>query len=291
MKVLILTDGKAGHQSQSVALALSLGMEYDLVAVRFRNRLAKFVSYLLDRMNIMCMGLFTCGNIPSSAGDYSFVAGTGSGTFYPVKVMARRIGLESRVIFYPRGYRTDTFGHIYAPCHDNPPARPNIEMIYGAYVFVSDRMKEDAVRAFRQLHLGNAGNAVSCVIGGPSRYSTMKVEWMRGRLDSIFQELSEWNREHPDDRCEAWVTTSRRTPYEIEQLVRSYPWDFCQIYSEDTYNPVLAFAVLSRKVYVTAESISMVSELRAGASGRVLLLDNLKPGNHKLRRFADTLHD
>lgn len=50
MKVLILTDGKAGHQSQSVALALSLGMEYDLVDVRFRNRLAKFVSYLLDNL-------------------------------------------------------------------------------------------------------------------------------------------------------------------------------------------------------------------------------------------------
>lgn len=290
MKVLILTDGKAGHQSQTIALALSLGMEYDLVDVRFKGRLAKWLSYVYDRLGIRSSCLFSCGRIPSPAAEYSFVAGTGSGTFYPVKVIAAATGLESRVIFYPRGYRTETFGHIYAPYHDNPPVRPNISMIHGAFVFVSDIMKQNAVQAFRQRYSGNDVNAVSCVIGGPSRFSTMDVEWMRGQLDAVFSELAEWNSLHPDGRCAAWVTTSRRTPSEIEQLVRQYPWDFCQIYSEDTYNPVMAFAVLSRKVYVTAESISMVTELRAAASGRVCLMDNLKPGNHKLRRFIDTLH-
>ncbi len=69
------------------------------------------------------------------------MAGTGSGTFYPVMVTASGMGLESRVILYPRGYRTGSFGRIYAPYHDNPPLGRNIERIHGAFVFVSDNLK------------------------------------------------------------------------------------------------------------------------------------------------------
>lgn len=289
MKVLILTDGKAGHQSQSIALALSLGMDYDLIEVHFKNGFAKRMSYLFDRMHILCSRLFSADWIPESGQGYAFVAGTGSGTFYPVKVIARQLQLESRVILYPRGYRMDSYSLIYAPLHDRAASGPNIVNIKGAFVFASASMKDEAVRRFVEQYDGGTRNAAAFVIGGPSHYATMNVEWLKAHLDAFFAETDAYNRQHPDGRRQAWVTTSRRTPAEIESLIERYPWDYCLINSKNSYNPVLAFAVLSQQVYVTAESISMVSELADAASGQVYLLDNLKPGSHKLRRFANSM--
>ncbi len=289
MKVLILTDGKAGHQNQTIALAKSMGLEYDLVPVHFKNKLAKLIAPVFDWLHISSGCLFTCGRIPSPASEYSFVAGTGSGTFYPVKVIAARMTLESRIIFYPRLYRTGSFSRIYVPYHDNPPSKPNIERIHGAFVYVSQQMKDQAVEEFKKRNSNCADHAFALVVGGPSKYATMDYGWMRQNLDQFFRDMSAWKEQHPGSSCAAWVTTSRRTPSEIEELVKQYPWDFCQISSQDTYNPIPAFAVLADKVYVTAESISMVSEIRCAATGQVCLLDNLKPGGHKLRRFIDSL--
>lgn len=51
-KVLILTDGKAGHENQSKAFARALGCEFDLVEIHFRSKLAKALSYLLDWLGV-----------------------------------------------------------------------------------------------------------------------------------------------------------------------------------------------------------------------------------------------
>ena len=52
-KVLILTDGKAGHENQSKAFARALGCEFDLVEIHFKSKLAKALSYLLDWLGVL----------------------------------------------------------------------------------------------------------------------------------------------------------------------------------------------------------------------------------------------
>ena len=56
-KVLILTDGKAGHENQSKAFARALGFDFDVVEVHFKSKLAKAKSYLLDRLGTVSLGL------------------------------------------------------------------------------------------------------------------------------------------------------------------------------------------------------------------------------------------
>ena len=56
-KVLILTDGKAGHENQSKAFARALGFDFDVVEVHFKSKLAKAKSYLLDNLGIVSLGL------------------------------------------------------------------------------------------------------------------------------------------------------------------------------------------------------------------------------------------
>ena len=56
-KILILTDGKAGHESQSRAFARALGGETDCVEIHFKSKLHKAFSYLLDRVGVSSLSL------------------------------------------------------------------------------------------------------------------------------------------------------------------------------------------------------------------------------------------
>ena len=86
-----------------------------------------------------------------------------------------------------------------------------------------------------------------------------------------------------------WVTTSRRTPPDVEAVVDSYPWDYRLLYSKDHFNPIPAFVKLAKRLYVTAESTGMLSETCTFGTAEVVALDNLNPGPHKFRRFVEDL--
>ena len=108
----------------------------------------------------------------------------------------------------------------------------------------------------------------------------MTVEWMKSRLDEIFA---------ANKGAQLCVTTSRRTPADVEALVDSYPWAYKLIYSKDHFNPIPAFVKLARTLYVTAESTGMISESCTFGTAEVHVLDNLNPGPHKFRRFVEDL--
>lgn len=128
-------------------------------------------------------------------------------------------------------------------------------------------------------------NAEAVIIGGPNKCSTMTPEWMKAQLDAIFNSKPQTANRKP----EFWVTTSRRTPPNVEAVVDSYPWNYKLLYSKDHFNPIPAFVKLAKKLYVTAESTGMLSEACTFGSAEVVALDNLNPGPHKFRRFVDDL--
>ena len=51
-KAIVLTDGKAGHENQSKAFARALGLDFQLVPVKFKSPFHKMLSYLFDRLGI-----------------------------------------------------------------------------------------------------------------------------------------------------------------------------------------------------------------------------------------------
>lgn len=286
-KALILTDGKAGHENQSKAFARALGLEFEIAPVRFRSAFHKALSYLFDKIGVNARWLW---EFSSGAGDVPefknggprpvAVIGTGSGTFYPAKSLARSLGVRCAVVLYPRGYDLKSFDCIMAPSFDNPERLPNVVEIPANLVSNDAKFYEDGVAAFRSRYVPGERRAVAVIIGGPNRCSTMTAGWMKERLDEIFSKAGD---------CEKWVTTSRRTPADVEALVESYPWDYKLVYSKDRFNPIPAFVALASRLYVTAESTGMLSEAATCGDAEVYALDNLKPGNHKFRRFVETL--
>lgn len=286
-KILILTDGKAGHENQSKAFARALGCEFDLVEVHFKSKFHKALSYLLDRLGVTAPGLLTGLEAVDSSADYRATVGTGSGTFFAAKTMARRLGVRCGVVLYPRGYRLSTFDCILAPSFDRPAAAPNVIAIPANLVASDAAFYEKGVAAFREHYAKTAsaplpatGEAVAVIVGGPNNCSTLTPEWMKARLDEVFAEAQ-------GRPC--WVTTSRRTPPEVEAVVDAYPWTYRLLYSRDRFNPIPAFVQLAKRLYVTAESTGMLSEACTFGTAEVRALDNLNPGPHKFRRFVEGL--
>jgi len=282
-KILILTDGKAGHENQSKAFARALGCEYDLFEIHFKSKFHKALSYLLSRtVGLLLPSLFD--RVPDAkAGDYSAVVGTGSGTFYAAMTMAARLRVFCGVVLYPRGYRIDHFNCVLAPSFDRPKRAPNVIEIPANLVANDAAFYEKGVAAFKERYAGATENAVAVIVGGPNKCSTMTPEWTKRELDTIFSNSSNLS------NLRFWVTTSRRTPPEVEAVVDSYPWDYKLLYSKDHFNPIPAFVKLAKRLYVTAESTGMLSEACTFGTAEVVALDNLNPGPHKFRRFVEQL--
>ena len=286
-RALILTDGKAGHENQSRAFARALGCEFDLATV-VMGKGAKFMTYWLD----FCLGTLRMMPPWKGAADnafcldprfeelksrgYSVVIGTGSGTFFAAKRTARRLGVKCGIVLYPRGYDLAGFDCILAPAFDRPKKAANVIEIPANLVANDAAFYEQGVAAYRERT--SVEPEIAVIVGGPNKCSTMTPEWMKAQLDAIFA--------LPGAKA---VTTSRRTPPEVEAVVDSYPWDYKLLYSKDHFNPIPAFVQLAKRLYVTAESTGMLSEACTFGTAEVVALDNLKPGPHKFRRFVEDL--
>ena len=296
-KILILTDGKAGHENQSKAFARALGCEFELVEVHFKSKLAKALSYLFDWVGVRLLGLLDgLENLDIDSVAYAAVIGTGSGTFYAVKAVARKLGVKCGVVLYPRGYDIKSFDCILAPAFDRPAKAPNVIEIPANLVAADEAFYEKGVEAFLKssnVRMNECSNAVAVIIGGPNKCSTMSVDWMKSQLDVIFALAANQQpiTDNQQPTTQYWVTTSRRTPADVESLVDSYPWDYKLLYSKDHFNPIPAFVKLAKTLYVTAESTGMLSEACTFGTAEVKALDNLNHGPHKFRRFVEQLRE
>ena len=304
-KVLILTDGKAGHENQSKAFARALGCDFDLVEIHFKSAFHKALSYLFDRFGVHTLSLFpsfdirhptpdtqTTNHEPQTTNqEYCAVLGTGSGTFYAAKSLARKLGVKCGVVLYPRGYRIASFDCVLAPAFDRPAPAPNVIPIPVNLVASDAAFYAAGTEAFRARYTPSAKPAVALIVGGPNKCSTLSADWMRSQLNQIFSTYKPQTTNHKPQATnhEIWVTTSRRTPPEVEAVVDSFPFDYKLLYSKDHFNPIPAFVQLASTLYVTAESTGMISESCTFGTAEVRVLDNLKPGPHKFRRFVEDL--
>ncbi|MCC7300360.1 MAG: mitochondrial fission ELM1 family protein [Verrucomicrobia bacterium] len=260
MKALILTDGKPGHENQSIALCRHLGMDFEKVIVSYPWKPAKALSYLLDHLGIYSQKLFTCHLPPVTC---QLIISTGSTTFYPNKVLARKLGLPNIAILNPKGYRPD-FTQILCPAYDHPPKRANIVELPLNLCAADKSFFVEKAEEFKTRHLAKVP-AVGFIIGGPNAVSTIDAVALKKQLEKAFV-LTEG--------CERWVTTSRRTPADVEAVIEALPFDYRLINSRDSYNPVPAFIHLCDRLFVTSDSASMISECASFGTASVEILMN-----------------
>ena len=260
-RFLILSDGKPGHVNQSIAFARHLGCDYDLVPVSFPARCLKAASYLADCFGIYSEKLF-CTEVTES--NYNAVVSAGSETYYANKTVAKQLGLKAIAIMLPKGYRYN-FDLIVAQQHDNPPAKPNILNLPINLTYVEPLGIVQPVAE---------GKYISFVIGGESAHGTLDAALLRKQIQQIFALF-------PDHR--KWMTTSRRTPAKVEEMLREFQFERAVYFSQEPVNPIPDFLEYSEYVFLTADSSSMISEAVSFGSAcvEVLPLKDRESGHGK----------
>jgi len=272
--ILIVGDGKPGHVNQSRAFCDGIGHPFVIVTVAYRARFCKALAYLADRCRLRISALYRFAE-PLPPGPVAAVVCTGSTAFYPGKVVARRLGVPVAAILNPAGWRRD-FDVILAPAFDNPRPRPNLLTLPVNLTPVSPAFYEAGVAAFRERHAWEKP-AVGVIIGGPNDRAEMSAGSMRIHLDRVFAATA---------GSERWVTTSRRTPPEVEALVDAYPFDYKLLFSQNAFNPIPAFVTLCHTLFVTADSTGMISEAVTRGTAAVEILMNLREPASKFARFV-----
>ena len=285
--IALLSDGKAGHleQLKGAACAWEKGlvskgkgpMRQTLVPVAFKSRWHRMLLTAFSlQAGPVCQGCMRCVRFclkPESyqallAKHYEGILSCGSRAAPVNRLLAWENRAKSVVVMDPVLPPVGAFDMAVVPQHDRPRGK-NVFVTQGALHRIEPENLEEAGRRLER-RLG-ASNKVrlGCLIGGDTDSFVLSPPLMEKVVDQM-------NRAAAFIGGELLVTTSRRTPKAVEQLLRQ-KWGrdprcrLLVIANESNPEGILQEILgLSSCVVVTGESISMVSE--AAASGRYLFV-------------------
>lgn len=267
LKLLILSDGKKGHENQSIAYAKLLGYEYHLCKVGFNSKWRKSLSYLLDFLGLH-VKIFTHSNLPKET--FATIICTGSSTYYPAKVLSKKLNLPAIALMLPRGYKLDDFKQIFSLIHDNPPKKENIIPLH---VNITQNNPEGLFKTTKP--------TVGVIIGGSNSHFTCSVNEIKNHFDSIAKLF-------PNHALA--ITTSPRTSPEIDEFIQSINSDFTIIYSQNPQNPIGDFLENCTDVCISEDSTSMLSQAVSWGDAKVHIMSlKSKKNDNKYHRFAQFL--
>nr|WP_314380633.1 ELM1/GtrOC1 family putative glycosyltransferase [uncultured Campylobacter sp.] len=320
-KALILSDGRKGHENQSIAFCELRGLEFCICKIAYANKLLKLCSYALDLFGLY-FKIFKCdlgesgaaadckngSNLSSSAlnspaardsanldtspngtnsdavsysanldaasdrnlnfADFDLFVGAGSTTYYALKFYARRYAKPSIALMYPKGYRKD-FSVIIAGAHDRPKPRANLKI---SPVSLSFSRPQGLYQPQRK--------SIGFIIGGPNSCFEMGDEILK-QIEGIRAQFAD---------CEFALTTSPRTPRATEGALEKLGWDYSVIYGREPVNPIGDFLAQCEWVFISEDSVSMISEAVSNGSANVAILSlKRKDAHNKFDNFISAL--
>ncbi|HXV28303.1 MAG TPA: ELM1/GtrOC1 family putative glycosyltransferase, partial [bacterium] len=308
-RLLILSDGKAGHVKQSQALAFQMrsvttqydrpGMEYptQTVEVRFKSEWHKmifryvalfFIPWAQGRL--AWLRLFftpeTCQAVCEASAD--FVISSGSALTPLNLCLARECRAKSIVLMKP-SFPFNLFRYDLAviPAHDEGlmPGEAFRTLLTPSLV---DREEiEESAHKIRISLPHPERVKLALFLGGPTRRYRMELEEVE-RLTEILEKMSGSSGDY-------LVTTSRRSPEEITRFLKKSKTRLkaCQmlvIASEDKRPEVVpGMMALADILIVTEDSISMISEAVSSGKKVIVLSLGTRGLPEKHQRFREIL--
>ena len=255
-----------GHLNQSIAFAKHLEAEYEIVPIHFRYKAYKLLSYVLDQCKIYTSKLFTLSTIQSK--NFDLIVCAGSSTYYATKTLSKKLKLQSVTMMLPQSYRYD-FDVIFAQSHDHPPMQANIITLPANFSYVEPKGLFNPKQ-----------KSIGLIIGGNNSHFKMSKERIKSQLDFIFKEFQGY---------EIAVTTSPRTPKEIEEIIENYPFSYSVIFSKNKINPIADFLHHCEVIFITIDSTSMISEAISYGSSCIEILPLSQNQNNKFFILAQNL--
>jgi len=294
--ILILSDGKTGHlrQAQGMARIIQRQLKEKGVTVhihqaqiQFRNKIAKALFLLGSCFSgkYHCQGCAWCLKKFLKESSYlclakdtpDIIISCGS-SLAPVNfIFSRETQARSIVIMRPSFLSTRRFDLVVMPEHDHPPGGQNVLVTQGALNLVDEAyLKDQSERLSKTLgaKLKPAVLNIGLLLGGDAKNFTLEVDTVAEVISQIKEASRELN-------ADVLLTTSRRTPKQIEDLVKNeflaFPRTELLVIANEKNIPETVGGILGMSgiVITSAESISMISEA-ANSSKYVLVFKNSK---------------
>jgi lauroyl/myristoyl acyltransferase/mitochondrial fission protein ELM1 len=297
LDIVILSDLKAGHLKQSQAF-VSIFKEQDylirskIIEIKYRNIFTRFISEACALFSgRSCLGCGSClkyilkkevaKELEKSYADIVVSAGSIAAPIN--RVFSSNLGAKAVVILRPN-VPLHKFDLSIIPEHDRIAVK-NMVKIKGALCY-PDEVKNKAKDCKAFFNLSDS-KKISFFLGGPL-YDSKKYTY---NLKAFIEKIKEFSLKN---NYKILLSTSRRTQKDIEGLVEEklgvFPNTEAAVYpGRVNYDFVFdGFVSLSEIVFISNESISMISETLALKKPCVCLLLEQYLDKHKV--FLESLN-
>lgn len=305
--VLVLSDGKAGHLNQSLAVAKQIqkartaqgysaeDTKIVVADVRFRNDAARSLLAIRARfVSRRIQGRMGCLEACLTKESYDalmkmyadFVISCGSSLAAANVFVARENNAKNIVIMKPGIAGLGKFSLAIIPRHDRPPARNNVvPTTLAPSIIDRDSLREQGSKLKQRVRIDRK-IVVGALIGGDNPEFRMTKE----SASKVIMGLLEFSKMHDADLL---VTTSRRTPKDVEALFKEKLGNskLCKLLiianEQNVEGAVAGILGMSNIVTVSGESVSMVSE--AIHSGNKVVVFDLEKRKEAMTKYDRVL--
>ncbi len=316
--ITILSDGKVGHLRQSEALGSVLEKalaereitaDIQTITVEFKNKLiAKVFSFVSMFFNpFICQGRLEILQWVLSKNSFdqivraktNYVISCGSSIAGVNYLLSKDCRAKSIAILNPGLLPYKKFDLVVLPQHDFTPRKArqrNVAFTNAALNLIDEEYLESQTKLLlnRFSHLKSKTKVtLGLFIGGDSKNVYLEEPQIKILVNQIKQVLKELN-------AQVLVTTSRRTPATIEQLLqrelkKSLECPLLILASKDNVPETVGGILgLSDIVIVSGDSISMISEAASSGKKTIVFLPRVRQSSlaksNKHMKFIDNLN-
>ncbi|MDP1853339.1 MAG: ELM1/GtrOC1 family putative glycosyltransferase [Candidatus Omnitrophota bacterium] len=301
--VLILSDGKVGHLRQSQALAkiisgLGFNSGIKTIEIKFKSKISRFFLWIYfyifgaeKSYSLMLKYIIDkdcCGQVERSFADIVISCGA-SGALINLIVSCQNKAKAIHIL-RPGLVSLNKFNLVVIPRHDHPPYGNNIAVTEGALNLIDETyLNNESEKLSSSSSLAGyalSKRSIGLLIGGDTKNFHLGKEAISKAIKEI---------KHACEKLgmDILATTSRRTPREVESLLKDglksdADCKLLVIANEKNIpEAVGAILGLSSVILVTPESISMVSE--AANSGKYVVVFECGSIGARHRKFLDNL--
>ena len=273
----ILSDGKAGHENQSLGLAEALGRRSQVLrlSVKVPWRWLPPALWLAPLRAVRFQTsapappwpelVIACGRTPAPVA--AALRRASGGASFVVQIQDAKLPAEG-------------FDLVVVPEHDRLRG-DNVLTSRGALTRVTPERLAAAAERFGPRYAALARPRVAVLIGGSSRAYRMTED----RARTLGEQLATLARR---DGAGLMVTLSRRTPPAAAEALKSaLAGSGAAIWDGGGENPYFGLLALADHLVVTGDSVSMACE--AAGTGKPLHIAALDGGSPKFTRFHESL--